>query len=182
MVKGLIILGYQGIGKSTLCNECCHEDIIDFESSLFKIDDIRPIKWEVMYCTQALNIAKQGYTVLLSSHKIVRRELSKICDQNEVAIITIAPSCELKDKWIDKLRRRYKYDPSNKNYAALKNAEEGYCEQVISLASEPEFSHIFIHSMDYSLGCIIRNLQNIYITSYNNNKIVDFENSMDMKF
>jgi hypothetical protein len=106
-------------------------------------------------------MAKQGLVVLTSSHKCVRDELSKY-DQDGFAIVTITPSYSLKNKWIYKLRDRYLSDPSEKNIAALKNAEECYDDNIREIASESAFSHIFINSMDYSLRSIVNALCSIY--------------------
>ena len=53
----MIVIGYQGIGKSTLVKEC--NSYIDFESSNFKINGERPEGWEQMYCEAALDLSRQ---------------------------------------------------------------------------------------------------------------------------
>lgn len=163
MSKGLIILGYQGIGKTTLANNAVDKHIIDFESSLLKINNVRPENWYQIYVAQAISLAQQGYTVFLSSHKDVKDTLVYAYDPKEITIVTIAPSYTLKSEWIDKLQNRYNNDPSDKNYAALKNAEEGFVDQVTELSFESECSSIVIYSMDYDLDNIVSSLQNIYI-------------------
>ena len=160
-MNGIIVIGYQGIGKTSLVARGLANTVIDFESSLFKVDDKKNPDWYKIYCRQAVSIAKQGFTVLISSHKCVREELTTY-KQDGFAIVTITPTYALKDKWIDRLEKRYKKDPNDKNFAAWKNAEEHFIENVNEIASEPAFSHIFIDSMDYSLRSILNSLSTIF--------------------
>ena len=71
--KGLIIIGYQGIGKSTAAKHIPNS--IDLESSLFKIDNKRHEDWYMVYAKIAVNLARQGYIVFTSSHKKVVKEI-----------------------------------------------------------------------------------------------------------
>ena len=160
-MNGLIIIGYQGIGNSIL-NKIGHSTInIDFESSLFEVDGDRIDGWCIVYCRQAVYLAKQGFTVCVSPHKCVRKELAKY-DQDGFNIVTITPSHNLKEKWIEKLRQRYVCDPSEKNQAALKNAEDCYDDDIKEISSDPNFSHIYINSIYYDLPTIIRSLTRIF--------------------
>ena len=70
----MIIIGYQGIGKSTLAN--CNLNYVDLESSNFYIDGKRADDWYKPYCKIAEHLSQQGYYVFVSSHKVVRDELS----------------------------------------------------------------------------------------------------------
>lgn len=159
-MNGLIIIGYQGIGKSSIAND--HETLfIDFESSLFKIDGHRNDDWYILYCKQAVSMAKQGFVVLISSHECVRNELSTY-SQKGFSIITITPAYTLKEQWLKKLYERYQTDHSEKNFAAYLNTKERYEENIREIASEPNFSHIFINSMNYDLKAILENLHDIY--------------------
>lgn len=122
----MIISGYQGIGKSSLAglNNC-----IDLESSNFWIDGCRSEDWYKPYCKIANHLSKQGYTVFVSSHEAVRKELEK---SNEI-VFTVFPSVKLKDQWIERLRKRYEQIPSEKNFKALANAEDRYEENIKEL-------------------------------------------------
>ena len=161
---GLIIVGYQGIGKSSVCQVSRESDgIIDFESSLLKVDGFRAADWYVIYCRQAVALAKQGYTVLISSHECVRTELAKY-DQDGFNVVIIMPHYSLQNKWISKLHDRYLNEPSDANYAAWKNAEEKFAQNICELASDPNFGHIFIMDMHYHLYSMLRNLKLIYST------------------
>ena len=158
IMNGLVIVGYQGIGKSSIKN---HPKVIDFESSLFKINGERDDSWPVIYARQAVSMAEQGYIVLVSSHAAVRSELS-LYGQEDIAIVTITPDISLKNAWCAKLESRYESDRSEKNHAAWKNAVQCYEENIKDIASEPYLTHIYIHDMTYSLFQIIRGLEYIY--------------------
>ena len=168
-MNGLIIIGYPGIGKSSLGTmDSTNQNIIDFESSLFKIDGDRANNWHVIYCRQAVSLAKAGFIVLVSSHKCVREELAKY-DQDDFVIVTITPSPKLKKEWIARLKDRYSQNPSAKNLAALNNAEDSYDEDIKDIASDPNFSHIYLESTNYHLRSII-------------NKLYKMFNSIDSRF
>ena len=62
----------------------------------------------------------------------------------------VFPSIELKDEWIQKLRDRYKQTGLDKDYKALKNAEDRYEENIKEL-EKSGFAYCEIDSMDYNL-------------------------------
>ena len=74
----MIIVGYQGIGKSSLAGV---GNCIDLESSNFWINGKRDPEWYKPYCKIADHLSKQGYTVFTSSHEVVRRELMFCTDE-----------------------------------------------------------------------------------------------------
>ena len=80
-MKGLIICGYPGIGKSSIAgwNNC-----IDLESSYFSRDEkgfaLCDTDWVTRYCKLAFDLARQGFTVLLSCHELVRNQLKEMKD------------------------------------------------------------------------------------------------------
>ena len=67
----MIIIGYQGIGKSTLSAR--NLKYVDLESSNFWFDDpetkqrVRHFNWYEMYCNVAEYLSRQGYVVFVSS-------------------------------------------------------------------------------------------------------------------
>lgn len=69
----MIIIGYPGIGKSTLAGK--DHKFIDLESSNFKIEDERSEDWYKVYCKVAEDLSRQGYIVFVSSHLAVREAL-----------------------------------------------------------------------------------------------------------
>ena len=147
----MIIIGYQGIGKSSLSNP--YLGYIDLESSNFKVDGIKIEGWQKIYCNIAKHLSCQGFKVFVSSHIEVRKELR---DCNEEVVI-IYPNLKLKDEWIDKLRKRYIETHSNKDHNALLDAELFYENKIKSLMKEDSFDHIVIDNMNYSLRGLLLN-------------------------
>ena len=143
----MIIIGYPGIGKSTLGG---HNDIIDLESGNFWKGDNRPEDWYVYYCNVAKQLSKQNYIVFTSSHKVVQEELKKCCE----SIYVIFPSLALKNEWIEKLRIRYLFTESVKDYRAWKNAEQYYDDSIADLVLSG-YQYYMIESMDYKLQDIV---------------------------
>lgn len=111
-IKGLIICGYPGVGKSSIAgwNNC-----IDLESSWFSYDKdgnrIDPDEeWVANYCMIAWRLAMQGYTVLLSTHKAVintLREGKRILDRDGIRVVIFVPRSDMKKAWIERLVNRY---------------------------------------------------------------------------
>ena len=100
----MVIIGFPGIGKSTLCNHKHQRTVdgksfIDLESSYFnKTDD-----WYKNYCELAVDLSNQGHHVFVSSHKEVNTYLDANYPND---IVFIYPSSKLKEFWINKLRKR----------------------------------------------------------------------------
>ena len=117
----MIYVGYQGIGKSSISGK---NNCIDLESGNFWIDGKRNDNWYKIYCNIAEHLSNQGYNVFMSSHKVIREELNK----RNISFVTIYPSINLKEKWIERLKDRYNLTKKEKDYKALKNAEELYEE------------------------------------------------------
>lgn len=132
-MKGLIICGYPGIGKSSIAgwNNC-----IDLESSWFsRSEDDQPIpdeEWVKRYCGMARNLAMQGFTVLVSTHEAVIKEFDRIlCSVrfHGYAVVIFCPSTDMKERWSYRLLRRYLKDgdmhpDAAKNLRALVGAIE----------------------------------------------------------
>lgn len=158
---GLIISGYQGIGKSSASDPL--EGIIDFESSLFKENGARGEDWYKTYVRQAIALADQGFIPLISSHKEVRDALHDYAKERDNHVVTIAPVPWLRSAWLDRLEKRYNEDQTSKNYIALINAQDHLEEDVVKMASEPYFNHIYISDTDkYNLKRIILCLKNLF--------------------
>lgn len=143
----MVIVGYQGIGKSTLAKNA--NGFIDLESSNFFINGVRSPDWYVPYCKIALNLSAQGYDVFVSSHQVVRDYLA---DEHNHDLLIICPSKDLKNQWIKKLEDRYNSTGLDKDYKAWKNAECRYEENIDELLNQEGFGNfIVIGSMDYDL-------------------------------
>jgi tRNA uridine 5-carbamoylmethylation protein Kti12 len=148
----MIIVGYQGVGKSTLAaNDIT---VIDLESSNFwyTIDGklLRDSTWFIAYCNIAEHLSKQGYDVCVSSHRCVRQQL-KYCTEHVVAVV---PSITLKDEWIKKLKDRYDLTHKEKDLKALLNAEELFDTNIAEIKEDCE-NVIEIKSMKYDLGLLL---------------------------
>lgn len=157
----MIIIGYQGIGKSTLARNQLSEhgmsEYIDLESSCFWHDGKRPDDWYIYYCQMAEFLSRQGFKVFVSSHKIVRDFLRNSKEQ----VLIICPNITLKKEWIKRLENRYNDNPSEKNYKAWKNAAECFEQNISDLLSERknQYKVMTIESMKYYLESIIDTME-----------------------
>ena len=145
----MIVIGYQGIGKSTLARKS--KGFIDLESSSFYVNGKRPTDWHYYYNRIAENLSRQGYVVFVSSHMPVR-DYFKTSDERAVII---CPSKELKDEWIRRLQDRYHSNMTEKNLRALRNAVERFNENIDELIHDG-IPSILLHDMHYSLETVIR--------------------------
>ena len=143
----MIIIGYQGIGKSTLAGKM---NCIDLESGNFWVNGKRAEDWYIPYCQIANHLSEQGYTVFVSSHEVVRRELEK----SKERVFVVCPSLELKDEWIAKLKNRYEQTGLAKDFKAWKNAEDRYEDNIKELVHS-KFTTMHLDTMDYSLSEMI---------------------------
>lgn len=147
MSKGVIITGYQGIGKSSLANR--ESGYIDLESGNFWVNGKRAEDWYIPYCNIALHLAEQGYRVFVSSHAVVTSYLSSI--PRTVDLYACYPSFSLREQWVSKLKRRYDDSRLEKDFKAWRNAEEKYNENIGAMYRLNGFTQIVIHDMGYSL-------------------------------
>ena len=113
----MIIIGYQGIGKSTLAGQ---ENFINLESSIFLHNSSCPDDWYVYYCQIADSLSKQGYTVFVSSREAVRNRLRKYSKEQ---LFIVCPSVDLKEEWIDRLKQRFETTKLDKDYKDWMNAD-----------------------------------------------------------
>lgn len=145
----MIVIGYQGIGKSSLAGK---NNCIDLESGNFWVDGKRSDDWYKMYCNIALHLHRQGFTVFTSSHQVVRDYFKEIATHAEKDYIFVCyPEPYLKDAWIHKLELRYQETNLEKDYKAWKNAECRYLENIRELET-CGFKKIPLETMQYSLA------------------------------
>ena len=145
----MIVIGYQGIGKSTLSRKSFR--YIDLESSALYKGGVRWENWHEPYCMIAEWLSRQGYTVFVSSHEEVRGYLNECCKEPFCAVV---PSEILKDEWTDKLLKRYEQFPTDKNYRAYRNAVDRFTENIREIKNDVEDVRE-IGSMTYELDKII---------------------------
>lgn len=145
----MIIIGYPGIGKSSISNSDTR--CIDLESSNFFVDDKRPDDWYKYYVQIAQHLSAQGYTVFVSSHKVVRDEL-KATNAEDVAVCF--PNANLKEQWVERLFDRYKRTRLDKDLRAAMNVEQNYLSNIVELHDEAiknGWMMIAIGTTDYDL-------------------------------
>lgn len=160
--RGLIIIGYQGIGKSSFASS--RNRTVDLESSNFKVNGERDDNWQAIYCRIAISLAKQGYVVFTSSHQVVVEEFLKYDNiDNDYSIVIVFPHHSLEIEWIEKLHQRWIADIKNeKNWIAYKDAEENFKNEIYWLTSQNKIFYIPIKTMDYDFSRIVEGLCCIY--------------------
>ena len=152
---GVIYICYQGVGKSSTVNEC--DFFIDLESSNFKDENgYRKDDWYIYYVNIAFDLASQGYSVFVSSHDVVRRQISYMKDKYypNIDIYVVYPSVELKDKWIERLEKRYDENPTKKNKIAYLNAKDRFSENIAEMKRDADdfgFDKVEIDTCKYKL-------------------------------
>ena len=149
MAEGIVVVGYQGIGKSTLSDS--KSNCIDLESGNFWIDGDRWTNWFIPYCNIAVDIASQGRIVFVSSHEVVRRQLRYGQYPKCVHIMCCVPSTNLREAWIYKLHERFNTSLLSKDYRAWKNAVMRF-EENIKEIMDSGFPCCELTSMDYNLS------------------------------
>lgn len=142
----MIVLGYQGIGKSSLARD--RNGYVDLESGNFFVNGTRHDDWYMPYCRIAENLSMQGYDVFTSSHAVVREELRRICATRKIIVV---PALCLKEPWIEKLRVRWEHSGKDKDYRAYMNAADRYDANITELMSTEGFEIVVLGSMDYEL-------------------------------
>lgn len=163
----MIIIGYQGIGKSTLAGK---NNYIDLESGNFWHNGVRPDNWYVFYCQIAEHLSQQGYDVFVSSHEVVRNRLKKYSKE---PLYIVCPSIILKEEWIDKLKKRFESSKLEKDYKAWMNAGDRYVENIMEL-ERSGINYVEITDMNYSLEDIL-----LEIEKYENSVCPNCGNHMD---
>ena len=150
----MIVIGYQGIGKSSLAGR--DHKYIDLESSNFWVDGKRADDWYKPYCQIAEHLSKQGYIVFTSSHEVVRKQLEK---SSEIVVV-VYPSPNLKEGWIEKLWLRYQATGLDKDYKAYANAKDRYDENIHELAICDIPYKIMLDYIDYDLEAVLIHFKN----------------------
>lgn len=125
----MIVIGYQGIGKSTVTKQL--DNCIDLESSMMKINGYRDENWFIPYGQIALDLSRQENIVFTSSHRVLREWL-KVNRKDTDRILCIVPALDIKDLWIEKLQKRWEQTNLLKDRLALMNAEEYYIKNTLN--------------------------------------------------
>ena len=143
-MNGVIICGYPGAGKTSIAGK---DSIIDLESSNFKFyGPVGYQHWVDQYGHVALDLAKQGYIVLCSTHReVIEWMHDNAPEMRRLAIsgpYIVCPAKELKYEWLKRLHDRFMTDQTSKNYRAYERAKEHFDEDIDYLLSFAP-SHVF---------------------------------------
>jgi hypothetical protein len=150
----MIVIGYQGIGKSSLAGR--NNRFIDLESGNFWVDGKRADDWYKPYCQIAEHLSQQGYIVFTSSHEVVRNQLA---NSSEVVVV-VYPAPKLKTAWLEKLCDRYHQTGLDKDYKAYMNAEARYDENIHELATCNIPYKVMLKNWDYDLEASLIHFMN----------------------
>lgn len=145
----MIIVGYPGIGKSTLAHIVY--EVIDLESSLFRN---LPGNWYEFYVSLTEHLSEQGKTVFVSSHGDVVNEL---IGSNE-KVFLVYPSLDIEKDWIHKIGERLLEDPSMKNFRAYQRVKDMF-EDDIKWLRGIDLPKAEIDDMNYKLVDIVKDLE-----------------------
>lgn len=145
----MIIIGYQGIGKSTLASRDI--EYIDLESGNFWIDGKRAEDWYKPYCKIAEHLSQQGYAVFTSSHEVIREQLKNSTE----TVVVVYPAAELRDEWIERLWYRYQESGLDKDYKAYAYAKARYTENIQELENCDIPYKIALRDMAYDLDYVL---------------------------
>lgn len=155
-MSGSVIIGYPGIGKTTLSGTY---KFIDLESNNFTDSQGNHIdNWYIAYIKVAKSLAYLGYSVFISSHSDVYKQFDDVeinsLKRDGISVYAVYPSCNLRNKWIDKLHVRYDGDPCKKNLAAYVRAQTYYQSDITELSHFAKvigIKTIELNNMDYNL-------------------------------
>ena len=150
---GKIIIGYPGVGKSTICSKDAEHKFIDLESSNFH-DGKEPEKWYCFYAQVAEDLASQGYNVFVSSHYDVVMALKMNVSNPDIEVIAVCPSLEIESDWLGKLQTRYLESGLEKDRRAYYRARWNYKEDIGGLL-DCGFNVIQIEDINYDLYTLI---------------------------
>lgn len=142
----MIIAGYIGIGKSTLCKK--YKKYIDL-SNLISSDE----NCVQQFCENVITLHEQGYTVFTTTNKLVRNYFKK----HNVNYTVICPDPALEIDWFKKLKARYFNDTTDKNYQAVENVKNNFQKDIKDLLCEVHVE--VIANVDYELQSIITRIE-----------------------
>jgi hypothetical protein len=129
-----------------------------------------------VYVDVAISIACQGFTVFVSTHECViqeleyRRTIPKLLDEDYSAII-VAPSLDIKDAWVERLRERYEKTYWVKDKKALDRCKENY-EDDISALFESKLPLFTIFDAEHGIGDYIFTIRHKAKREYHNDLIL----------
>lgn len=166
-MKGLIIIGYLGIGKTEF-SKATHRTV-DLESSCFYVNNERAENWHVPYCQLAMSIANQGQIVFVSSHPEVIDTLYHTLPmgENVGGIAILCPQLYLRSDWGRRLHDRYEKTKLEKDARALEHVDNSFGEDIAMLANAP-FPVYQIADMKYDLWNYVDLIESCYTREHFN--------------
>lgn len=153
-MKGLIICGYPGVGKTSVggWNNCIDLESTDFKNGpseriwskvYVRVTDISEVMansnmdkeietlavpaWVDEYCRVGINLADQGYIVLMSTHKDVITYLSKM---SKSPVVIFCPKLEWRTQWFERVQRRYEETGLDKHRLAMDRVYHYYMTDI----------------------------------------------------
>ena len=120
----------------TILKEPINFSYVDRGHDNDKIETLHIPSWVARYVDVATDLAKQGYVVLMSTHKDVIELLKAYQNhadnenQDKVHTVIFCPKMDMKDAWIDRLQKRYDKSGLPKDFRALQAVKSDYCGKI----------------------------------------------------
>jgi len=148
----MIIIGYQGLGKTTICQK--YNNYIDLKCSDYRtIENNDDPDWFLPYCLDGEKLSHEGKVVFMS-HNIEVCDYMKSSSENNYIII---PDDSLYDYWIEKLKNRSDRTGQSKDYYAWLNAKDNFYDEM-KYYRETYTNVYIIYDQNYSLEDIVLEL------------------------
>ena len=153
----MILVGYYGIGKSTLCER--NPTFIDLESKFFR-DRGNDAGWlggkkglnNYIWLIKTFNDSKRH--VFVSSDSEIRFALLNEEGINRDDIVYICPEKTLKDIWLSKLYKRWIDTSDKKDWFSYIHATKKYADDIESMKRD-HIKTIWIKDAEYDLNDLI---------------------------
>lgn len=147
----MIIAAYPGVGKTWLAKN--RPNVIDLDSSSFKLNGQRFPGWEKIYVQVARSIDTESNIVCVSTHSEVLDELLKHKDTSWIFLCY--PEVSLKEAWVERLKIRYDESKSDKDRLALERVTNNFETDIQELKLKSGFLHLTILDKDTYLGNLL---------------------------
>ena len=109
----------------------------------------------MIYGNIADDLSRQGFIVFVSSHASVVNYIASISHERKAII---CPYLTLKEDWIDRLKNRYRQEPTDKNYKAFMNAVDRFDDDIKELLDTQGYEKFPLSSTNYKLSDFIDNI------------------------
>lgn len=150
--KALIISGFPGVGKTSLCSKSSELKVLDSDSSSFswadKSKQKRSPNWPQNYIDHIQDQIIKNDLILVSSHKEVRSELVN----TDIPFVLVYPSLEMKEEYIQRYINRGNED------AFVKLLEANYDKWITELMEQKGCTHVVLKPGQYLSDIIFDNI------------------------